>query len=104
MATPPSRSPSGYPGIRTNVIISQGWYEQQPPFDGASAGGEVLSARWFEGETRPARGLPTMTACRGTANWLGVHYAYTLDLSGRDLSAANAAVRGADASPSYLPL
>ncbi len=45
-----------------------------------------------------------MTACRGTANWLGVHCAYTLDLSGRDLSAADAAVRGADASRSYLPL
>jgi hypothetical protein len=34
-----------------------------------------------------------MTACRGTANWLGVYCAYTLDLSGRDPSAANAAVR-----------
>ena len=52
-----------------------------------------MSARWFEGETRPARGLLTMTACRGTANWLGVYCAYTLDLSGRDPSAANAAVR-----------
>jgi hypothetical protein len=70
MATPPSRSPGGYPGIGTYVTIGQGWYEQQPPRDGASAGGEVLSTRWFEGETRKP-------------------------------SAANAAMRGVGASPSY---
>ena len=34
-------------GIGTYVTIGQGWYEQQPPRDGASAGGNVLSTRWL---------------------------------------------------------